>query len=134
MSNKHSLRNYLINGVGGLAIYNFYDWFCKDSSLPGKQKKLDVKVRKLALSTKIDIDKMYVWYKNNCPLNGSLYDDIRFSDVDTDDVIYTIIPKSGHKSNNGRAEVWGKENDFKEPLVTGSWNDVLKFFGVKKGE
>jgi hypothetical protein len=105
----------------------WYDWFCDDSALLGKTKRLGDKVIQLAASKKIDTDKMYVWFKNNCPMNGPLYDDIRFADIKTGDVIYNIVPRSGH---SGKAEVWGKENGFKAPLAQGTWKDIKKFFEV----
>lgn len=108
----------------------WYDWFCRDQSLCGKTKALAPKVKRLAQSDKINQDTMYVWFKNNCPMSGKLYDDFRFADLETGDVIYTIVPSSGHSSNQGQAEVWGRENDFDSPLVAGTWKDVLKFFGV----
>jgi hypothetical protein len=81
-------------------------------------------------SSKIDPINSYVWFKNNCPGDGSPYDDLRFSDIETGDVIYTVIPSNGHNANKGRAEVWGRENDFAGPLVVGTWKDVKQFFGV----
>ena len=109
----------------------WYDWFCKDSSLSAKTEKLGRKVLQIARSTKFNNDKVYVFFKNNCPLEGTLYDDFRICDIDTGDVIYTITPANGHKSDKGKANVWGRENTFEEPLVEGTWDDVKKFFGVK---
>jgi hypothetical protein len=106
----------------------WYDWFCRDTSLVGKTRSLGKKVKQIANSSKINADAMYVFFKNNCPLFGSLYDDFRIADMETGDVIYTITPRSGH---TGKAEVWGRENNFKGPLVEGSWKDVKAFFGVK---
>lgn len=108
----------------------FWDWFCKDSSLANKQKVLLGKVRKLAKSPKINVETMSVFFKNNCPMSGKLYDDIRFTDIKTGDVIYTVVPASGFNSKYGQAEVWGQENDFEKPLVEGTWKDVLTYFGV----
>jgi hypothetical protein len=105
----------------------WYDWFCRDSSLATKTRILGKKAKQLAESTKIDMDTMYVWFKNNCPMRGGLYDDLRIADLETGDVIYTIIPRCAH---SGKAEVWGRENNFKNPLVAGSWKDVKSFFGV----
>ena len=106
----------------------WYDWFCSDSALVGKTKKLGPKVIQIAESKKVDKDKMYVFFKNNCPCDGPLYDDFRICSLKDDgEVVYNITPRSGHTK---KAEVWGKENDFKAPLAQGTWNDVRKFFGV----
>ena len=108
----------------------WFDWFCKDTSLAKKTKSLAPKVKKIAKSPKIDVDKTYVFFKNNCPMRGSLYDDFRVCDRVIGDVIYTIIPRSGFTNDNGRAEVWGRENSFLEPLVAGTWKEVLAYFNV----
>lgn len=106
----------------------WYDWFCRETALAAKTEKLYGKLLRIAESKKIDKEKMYVFFKNNCPMNGTLYDDFRLCDSDTGNVIYTITPSCGHTSNKGTAEVWGKENGFKEPIVSGKWRDVLNFF------
>ena len=84
--------------------YNFYDWFCKDSSLERKATALFPKVKKfIAANPDIDILSTYVFFKNNCPGRGSLYDDFRI--CNENEVIYTVIPKCSH---SGQAEIWGK--------------------------
>ena len=105
----------------------WYDWFCKNESLCGKTKRLAPKVKQLAKSSKVDVDNWYVWFKNNCPVYGSLYDDVRFADIKTGNVIYTIafVKKYGQT-----AELWGKENDFNHPLVIGDWEDIKEYFGI----
>lgn len=105
----------------------WYDWFCRNESLCGKTKRLAPKVKQLAKSSKVDVNNWYVWFKNNCPVFGSLYDDIRFADIKTGDVIYTIafVKKYGQT-----VELWGKENDFKHPLVIGDWEDIKEYFGI----
>ena len=105
----------------------WYDWFCRDSSLAYKTESLGKKVLQLMKSDKIDNENMYVWFKNNCPMNSSLYDDLRFADRKTGEVMYTVTPRYSH---SGKAEVWGRENDFQEALVEGTWKDVKAFFGV----
>ena len=106
----------------------WYDWFCRGSSLYNKGEKLLSRFSKIRKSSKIDHDNMYLWFKNNCPVNGRLYDDFRLSDTTTGNVVYTIIPSVGYSSMNGEAVVWGRENDFKEPLVRGTWMDVVRWF------
>ena len=105
----------------------WYDWFCKGESLARKTRALAPKVLKISKSKKIDLDKVYIFFKNNCPLDGPLYDDFRICDIESGDVIWTITPKSGH---TGLAEVWGNENNFEEPIVEGSIKDVYTYFGV----
>ncbi len=108
----------------------WYDWFCSDTSLVRKTQSLGRKVLQLMKSDKIDTDAQFVFFKNNCPVYGRLYDDFRITDMETGDVIYTIIPSSGYKSTQGQSQVWGRENDFQRPLVAGTWKDVKAFFGV----
>lgn len=108
----------------------WYDWFCNDSALRGKTYKLVPKIKRLSKSNKIDIDSMYIFFKNNCPMIGKLYDDFRFCDIKSGEVIYTIIPSCGHEIKFKKSEVWGKENNFKEAIVSGTWKDVLNYFEV----
>lgn len=105
----------------------WYDWFCKDSSLVRKTQVLGKKVKQLAKSSKIDLDNYYVFFKNNCPLVWGLYDSFSFCNMETGDVIYYIAPRY---SGNGKAQVFGRSNDFDTPLVEGSWKDVKEFFEV----
>ena len=96
--------------------YNFYDWFCKDSSLCNKSWKLMKQVKTfLKHNPQIDLLEHYVFFKNNCPGRGPLYDDFRICNIETGDVVFTVIPKCGH---SGLAEIWGRENDFKGPIKT----------------
>lgn len=110
------------------SCHGFFDWWCKDSSLENKSKSLCSKVRVIAKHTlKFDPTKVYVFFKNNCPCCGPLYDDFRICDLESGRVLFTIVPKSGH---TGRAEVWGEDNSFKVPLVDGTWSDVKRFFAA----
>jgi len=114
---------------GNLEIMNlWYDWFCKETSLENKGKRLLQKLSAIQKSPKFDNDKTYVFFKNNCPLHGSLYDDFRICDIETGDVIYCVIPKSGHTCDNGVAQVYGKDNDFKEAIIEGTWKEIKEWF------
>ena len=68
----------------------WYDWFCKDSSLANKTKKMGNIIKQVKRGGKVDLENWYVWFKNNCPLNGPLYDDFRFADIETGNVMFTI--------------------------------------------
>ena len=106
----------------------WFDWFCKDSSLANKTKKMGNIIKQVKRGGKVDVENWYVWFKNNCPCCGNLYDDFRIADCETGDVIYTIVPASGFDNNFGEAELWGRENDFEEPIVSGSWKDIMNYF------
>lgn len=106
----------------------WYDWFCRDTSLKRKGEALLKKLKVIASSNKFDNDKCYVFFKNNCPCVGNLFDDFRICDKETGDVLYCVVPKSGYKCDNGRAQVFGVDNDFQGPLAEGTWRDVKAWF------
>ena len=106
----------------------WYDWFCRETSLKRKGEALLKTLKVIASSNKFDNDKCYDFFKNNCPSYGNLYDDFRICDKETGDVLYCVVPKSGFKRDEGRAQVYGVDNDFKEPLVEGTWRDVKAWF------
>jgi len=121
---EKSIREYLANPYDEKENwYPWYDWFCSEKSLVNRGIKLLTKLKSIVNSPKINQDTMYVFYKNNCPMFGSTYDDFRICDIKTGNVIYTIIPKIV-----GKSEVWGSENDFQKVLVIGTWNDVKNYF------
>lgn len=95
--------------------FNFYDWFCSDKSLERKSKKLYRAAIKFCNKFNVDLEKHYVFFKNNCPCSGPLYDDFRICDIESGDVIYNVTPKSGH---TGQAEIYSAENDFKEAIYS----------------
>lgn len=111
----------------------WYDWFCSGFSLANKTKKLAPKVKIIGnILGKDFCENHYVFFKNNCPMVGSLYDDFRFCNKKSGNVIFTITPKSGHKASNGLGEVWGKQNDFDGPLIEGTWSELILWFQENK--
>jgi hypothetical protein len=139
MSNNTSLKTWLAflesgafdaPDVSTQISAGWYDWFCRDSSLAAKTRKLAPKVKRITRSAKVNTETMYVFFKNNCPVSGSLYDDFRLCDLATGDVIWTIIPSSGHKVDEGCAELWGRENNFEGPILTGTMQEIYTYFGV----
>jgi hypothetical protein len=106
-------------------------WFCPVSSLKRRLDKLYPKIKEVVQSEKINIDTMQMLFQNNCPDVGSLYyDEFKICDMKTGEIIYAIVPRSEHKSDKGRAELWGMENVFNGPLVAGSWETIKTYFGI----
>lgn len=138
MAKETSITEQLRNFEAGLydrtdvrtqCAAGWYDWFCNESALPRKTKALYTKLKGIVNSGKFDPKKTYAFFKNNCPLNGPLYDDFRICDRTTGDVIYTVVPKCGH---NGKAELWGKENGFQGPIVSfDTWKELKDWFNRK---
>ena len=111
------------DGSKDSGCFVFYDWFCRDSSLKNKSIKLFKQVKLFVKMKDVDLDNTYVFFKNNCPVGGSLYDDFRICNYDSGNVIYSVTSKSGH---TGKAELWGKDNNFEEPIKTGkTFTDLL---------
>ena len=92
----------------------WYDWFCKTSSLRNKTYKMGNIVKKIKGDGKVYLDTMYVWFKNNCPCVGPLYDDFRFADIKTGNVIMTICVAD--ERDIDRYVVYGRKNGFESPL------------------
>jgi hypothetical protein len=73
---------------------------------------------------------MYVCFQNCCPGEGRLYDEFRICGIKEGETIYVIVPRSGHRYAKGRAELWGKENEFNGPIVSGIWKTIKTYFGI----
>ena len=128
---KQTITEFLANpNVGGYDANGhfdsgvWYDWFCKDHSLVRRGNALLTKLKAIASSTKFDNDKCYVFFKNNCPCSGPLYDSFSICDIETGDVLFWVTAKSGH---SGLAEVASKDTDFKT-TVKGSWKEIKDYF------
>lgn len=107
----------------------WYDWFCRDDSLAAKTKYLGSKVVSIMDSKKFDKETSYVFFKNNCPMIGKLYDQFSICDLETGDVLYCCqhLEKGSHGCDKAHWEVYGDGN-WHSPLVNGSWQDVKKYF------
>ena len=110
----------------------WYDYFCKASSLVNKGRALIRKLKKIYKLNELsgrkyfDPNKTYVFFKNNCPFYGSLYDDFRICDLETRDVIFTIQVNRYDQKHS--AELWGQPNNFEGAILEGSIKDVYNYF------
>ena len=110
----------------------WYDYFCKSSSLVNKGRALIRKLKKIYKLNELsgrkyfDPNKTYVFFKNNCPFYGSLYDDFRICDLETREVIFTIQVNRYDQKHS--AELWGLPNNFEGAILEGSIKDVYNYF------
>lgn len=112
----------------------WYDWFCKTNRLASRLKVLGKAVASIKDSRRFVKDACYVFFKNNFPCVGPMYDQFSICDMATGDVMYCVqhLAKGSHGCKKAHWEVLGVENDFKEPLATGTWNDCKKWFNENK--
>jgi len=107
--------------------WGFYDWFCKDNSLKKRALKFISKLKFLKEIGIIDGDRMYVWFKNNCPCNGSLYDDMRISLIEEGTFCGGLCPKTGHYNQTMKAELWFFDNSGEVQYIEAlNWSELKK--------
>lgn len=120
--NAHSTRVQIEAG--------WYDWFCRASALRNKTMTLGCKVCDIKTSKRFDADKAYVFFKNNCPMVGKLYDQFSICDIKTGDVLFCVqhLEKGSHGCDHAHWELYDANVSFKEPVVNGTWREVKKYF------
>lgn len=95
----------------------WYDWFCSTSSLPSRAATFRTFI--LGLSGPF-VDTHYLWLKNNCPVDGGLYDEIRISPI-TDGEGYNV----GFSWGNG---------DTRQREVFDTRNNEVVYYEVKNSK
>ena len=134
MLNEINLKQWKINFKNGMydnkdkrtqCDAGWYDWWCKDTSLRNKTYKMGKIISKLN-----DNENVYVFFKNNCPMEGNLYDSFKICDIENGDVIYCINIDSPY--DKARYTLYGKENDFKDALLKTQYSkDLVNFLNTK---
>ena len=109
----------------------WYDWFCRDDALAGRLKKISGVV--LGITDPFILDNYYVWFKNNCPLNGPLYDDFRICSIENGNVQLTV--QFGCCWNEARYAVFGRtpdgEGHWEKPLFkTDSSRELVRWLNM----
>jgi hypothetical protein len=112
-------------------FYGYYDWFSRDESLKNKAKSFVPKLKFLVKEGVVDGDKHYVWFKENCPIQGSLYSDMRISTLNEQNFMGGFCPKTGHTNVDKKCQVWTLDPNkpYGESLVPyefDNWNAFKK--------
>jgi len=105
----------------------FWDWFCDDKALERRAKACLTKLAFLIKEKIIDGDNHYFWLKNNCPMSGSLYDDIRINTLDGDsNFLGGFCPKTGHLNVENKAAVWILPKGTLKEFTYKNWAELKK--------
>ena len=74
----------------------------------------------------MNLNKHYIFFKNNCPGVGNLYDSFKICDIEKGEVKYFIAHKESYdKDNISKWTVYSNKNKFKEPYYKTDYSDVL---------
>ncbi len=104
----------------------WYDWFCRDESLKNKTKKMGNIIKQIKNDGKVDLNNTYVWFKNNCPMNGPLFDDFRIANIN--DRATQLVIQIGSPWENEKYAVYSVDDFFDKPvLLTNSSRELVKW-------
>ena len=104
------------------------DWFCSERLLSKKTKTLGNFVLELKNSKRVNLEKHYVSFKNNCSSLGSKYDSVSICDIETEDPLYVVSfnEKWAKEKFGGSVNVYDvASGNFSEPIVSGRQVDAL---------
>lgn len=104
----------------------WFDWFCRDTSLANKTKKMGNIIKQIKVGGKVDLETSYVWFKNNWPFNGPLFDDFRIADIETNNNL--IVIQIDCVWNDSKYTVYERLDGFDKPAYkTNSSRELVKW-------
>ena len=111
--NRYKAGNYNSKARSVQCTAGWYDWFCRDEGLLGRLKQLAPLI--LGITEPAILDNYYLWLKNNCPVKGPLYDDVRFEPLEGErNGRYFIVQhKSPWETHNWT--IYTERRGFEEP-------------------
>ena len=117
------------SSIEAIIAAGWYDWFCQTTSLRAKTFSLIAKVRKLAKLNVFDPEKTRVMFKNNCPVDGSLYDSFSIIDNETNRIVFWVAAKLGYNTDLfGKAMIVKYTADGEQQLLFDTWKEAVASF------
>lgn len=104
----------------------WYDWFCSDEALAGRLKQIGKVV--MGITEPFILDNYYVWFKNNCPVCGPLYDDVRFEPLvgERDGKYFVVSKDSPHEKQ--KWSLYTERHGFDQPeYECGNLREMVKY-------
>ncbi len=108
----------------------FYDWFCKEESLPARSKKLVSFAKAIVTSPRFKAEECYLFFKNNSPVFGPTYDSLSVCRMSDGEVLYHVA-FGDQRLVAGTCAVYGEpeaEGGSFKTLVSGNVSACIKFF------